>query len=1178
MGGKDHRERLHERSAYLEALVGDSLHKPELVDRLDVSRSTVDRAIRELEQVGFVEKGAGGHTATLAGELAFERYQAYEREVDDLIAATDALEPLSAGTEIAIDALVGSEVTLATESAPYEPRERVAEQLQDAETYRAVLPTLPDLKGVRLLYEHVVTREQPAELVVSPALLETLREEFPVRLPAMADADGFSLFVGDVPEFGVIRTEAEGSATVSVLAFGAGGSLHGLLQNESTRAGDWADHLLAEYRDGATDRTAEFAGGDGDTPADGGVPMATHDTDGALTGGVEPQRVTLEREGFVKVDREFLAGRSVTDPTTAWRAGLDLAEVQAGYAVERTGESDRPLAQEIADRLRAGDHCAVLGPPGSGKSTVCKRVACEWYREGDPVFYRESARGQRFESVDAVVGALERADGQPLVVVEDGIRPEASAVLDAIAALDDDAVVLLDARETEWQEANSRLDAEARAARNEIATVRIPSLSETEYERLVEHVERTTDTAVDIPVDQLQEEIGGGLAAEDTAPSDEMLLLLHRLSRYVDPLSADEASTLEAEVERTLTDLRGESESALRLAVLVSVLNASGVGVREEYLQALAEDIEPAVDRLEGRMLFAGEDGYRTVHESWSTEFLDRLIEVCGEEAAAEMVGQVVSAVLALADEADRSDDSAGPVGTDPREWAESTVEQLFGLGRRAPKLAVLLGETNDSHIRLPDACRRETRLRCAKWRGNAYHLRGDYERARREFEHLLEETTAEDERMATLEDGDVAAELRVDALVGLADAHEMLNDPEAARADADRALALAREQGDSRLVARSQRFVARLQMRAGDLSAAADQFEQALVAAREAGDALSEVRCLLELAAAEDKLDNRAVAREYNETAIERARELGFRKELNRALGDYGLLLLRLGKPDEAEEYFHRSLELCREMGDPEGEGAELGNLGLAAYKRGDYEAAEEYLAAALEIQTAMGNEHKIATTRLKLAETAYLDGDHDVAATEAEEALALCDRLGFERGKIPCRYTLAKVARARGNLETAEQHARRGRELAADVGDRTFEAMGERLLGDVERDRGELDAAETQYRSALGTFESVGEDYYGGRALVSYAELARERGDLSAARDRYERAWQSLVDEGGLREGLEALGQLIELTPGATEAVERCETGLERARDAGFDDVAEQFEKRQETLQAQHDDRTAT
>lgn len=182
-------ELVSQRGEFLEVLIDDQLRKRDLVDELDTSRATVNRAISDLEAAGLVERGSEGHTATLAGRLALERYRAYVRESTAVLTASDVLAPLSPDCALDVDAIAGGDAHVAAEPVPYRPRELVHDSIARADAYRAVLPALAAPRHLRLCYEHVITEENPAALVVSPDLFETLRAEFPRQLPAMAATD-----------------------------------------------------------------------------------------------------------------------------------------------------------------------------------------------------------------------------------------------------------------------------------------------------------------------------------------------------------------------------------------------------------------------------------------------------------------------------------------------------------------------------------------------------------------------------------------------------------------------------------------------------------------------------------------------------------------------------------------------------------------------------------------------------------------------------------------------------------------------------------------------------------------------------------------------------------------------------------------------------------------------------
>jgi len=227
----------------------------DLVEETERSRSTINRAVNELEEAKLIERREDAIAATTAGCLVHDRLRAFLTEFDDIQAARAVLAQLSPDTEIGTELLVGSEAVLGADPTPYRAAERLQEALLEATAYQALVPTLDDPRHVRLLYEHVVTNANPAELVVTPAVFETLREEFSRQLAVMREEAGFTISVGQTPPFGLVLLDRDGSTTVYVVIFDERRRIHGLLVNDNEAAVQWASKRYETHRAAATDPT-----------------------------------------------------------------------------------------------------------------------------------------------------------------------------------------------------------------------------------------------------------------------------------------------------------------------------------------------------------------------------------------------------------------------------------------------------------------------------------------------------------------------------------------------------------------------------------------------------------------------------------------------------------------------------------------------------------------------------------------------------------------------------------------------------------------------------------------------------------------------------------------------------------------------------------------------------------
>ncbi|MFB6217989.1 MAG: tetratricopeptide repeat protein [Halobacteriaceae archaeon] len=1145
----DYIELLEQRLDVLTALEGESLALRDVRDRTDASRSTVTRALRSLDDAGLVRRDDGEYALTTLGRLALDHHREYRRRCDDLAGASAVLARLPPDAPLELEAVVGGEAAVVPDEVPYRSDRRLPGAIEDADRYRGVLPALGDATEFRLLYEHVITDGNPAELVVAPELRSSLAEQFPRRLERLSEAERFGLLVGDTPPFGLVLTETDGATTVTVIAYGDGGGITGVLQNDSDPAVRWAEQLYEEVRAGATP-TAEPGG-----TADGGAETAP------VAAGRDPALpVALQREGFVRLDRSYFVEQEVADPTTAWRTGPDAAEVHTGYAVERTTGDGTALAERLAGRLAEGEDCVLVGPPGSGKSTTARRVACEWYEAGrGPVLYRESGRGAAFESVEALLDAADGVDGHALVVVEDAVRPEARAVFDAAAGAGGGVSFLLDARESEWREPPADSGSIDRAA---FAVESMPRLREGDYERLVERFERTAGVSVDVTADRLAAELP---AADADAPG-EMLLLAHRLALSADPV-VEGPTTLEEDVRRVYERMADAGERALDVATLAATLTAAGIAFGPAHLHAVAgpdehDAVAAAIDELAGRMLFGRTDdgGFRTVHEAWAAEYLATLLDAAGEGAARRRFQRCVSRLLAVADDPDRREraaDAADARGleraaADPSGWADGTVERLFAAGRERPKLVPLFGDGDGPGIELPAACSSVTAADCALWFGQMCLGRGLHDWAETAYGSLPA-------------DGEFGTE----RLLGLARVAEKRGDYAAARQHSEACVAAARDAGDRRAEAAGLNRLATALLRQGEFERAGERYDESIGVARETGDREVESWSLNGLGAVRQRQGAYDRARELYEQSLGIRETVGDRRGEALLHNNLGLLLANRGEFDRARSHLHRSLELKRALGDRAGEAStlnnlgvverdrnrydrageyfeaaleinretgdrrrmasNLGNLGDVARHRGEYDRAEEYHEEALAIERDLGIRDRQATDHNSLGFTAFERGQYDRAREHHEEALAIAREVGYEHGAANARLGLARVAWQQGDYESAREGAERARTMFADAGGGHRETEALRLLGRIAADSGETETARDRLETAARQFEAVGAVIDALDTLEHLATLEAEAGNPRRVREHCERAL-SLVDGADPEYDLDSRREAIE------------------------------------------------
>lgn len=1091
----------------LNRLCQSPAHTRDIIDETGQSRSTVHRAVNELTDLGLVHRVDDGIVATLAGRLVRDQLTAYLDGLDDILTARAVLDPLPVDADIEYDILDGADGVLAKDPAPYRPADRIHEALSEATDCRFLLPTVDESRTVRILYEHVVTHGNSAELVVSEDVFRALRNEFPRRMALLAEVDHFSLLVGEVPPYTLALLDGKsttGEPTATLVVHNDNGGVHGVLVNETELGVAWATTQYEQYRHEATDRVEELT-----ADTDGGMQTANGHTIPTIGQSLP---VSLEQEGFVSVDTSYFQNQPVAKPTTAWRAGLSLTEVHAGYATSRPASetSDPPIDDDvtldsaITDTLVAGGNVALLGPPGSGKSTVCKQVACEWYDAGrGPVIYRESDRGTAFGATDRLHSVCDSAEGHTLAVVEDAVRPDANAVFEVLEELAarDDVSVLLDSREHEWNTYVSES-----AAFSAVDVLHVPPMTLADCERLVDHFERTIDRPVDVPADELWSGVCESAPPSAENAPHEMLRLIYRLSTYAGPLA--EGPTALEESVASLYERVADDEVALSVCVLIHTLNAAGIGVERALLYAGADidefdAVDATIERLEETILFPQGGGrYRTVHEEWSKTFLVHLWE---RDEITRQFGAVVTALLALADDAEKrnaivahlNDDVAMmSIGDEPTAWADETAEAVYAIAEERSGCAPMFGDGANDTIELPSACSDDVVRDRLIWLGQAFLSGSYYARAERSFERISHE-------------GDTNARL-----LGLGSVAHRRGEYQEAVAYHERGISVASEHDNQVAKARHLNGLGLATWRLGSYEQAREYFETCHELARELGNRQLESKANANLGAIAWSQGRYDRAADHFETFLDGARSTGNRHGQAKSLNNLGTIAFHRGAYDRARAQFEKSLTIRRTIGYRSGEASCLNNLGLTAVRQGNTEEAQAFHESALEIAEEINYARERGHSLWGLGVVARKRAEYDVAESFFEQALAVFAETGNQSYRVRTKLERAILAFSRGHVSVADEQAEQLLDTVEDLDERHLRGRCRKLLGRIVAANGDLEEATEHWEAAVTIFGDSNSADLALQTLEHLAEGYIENDDTGAARRWHERATELLED----------------------------------------------------------------
>lgn len=237
---------LEQRIDLLESVRETGKDKRELVERLDCSRSTVDRSIRELESLDLVACSEGEYRPTTFGRLALAEYRDFEERVETLKRLEPALAWLPVEEfDLDFGRLADAEVVVSTPSDPYAPANRHADAAAQADTFRALLPAV-GLNQLEAGRESAVEDGQRQHVVVASDVADQLRRKphYAEKVEEMV-ATGrveISVYDGTIPYFLGVYDE-----TVQVGVEDDDGMPRALIETDAAEVRDWAESTFGEY-------------------------------------------------------------------------------------------------------------------------------------------------------------------------------------------------------------------------------------------------------------------------------------------------------------------------------------------------------------------------------------------------------------------------------------------------------------------------------------------------------------------------------------------------------------------------------------------------------------------------------------------------------------------------------------------------------------------------------------------------------------------------------------------------------------------------------------------------------------------------------------------------------------------------------------------------------------------
>lgn len=235
----------------LRALAAGPRDVRDLRDDLGASRSTVYKAVRQLESARVVASTGDGYALTLFGRLlfrTFERTLAETRTLCETEAVLSTLPPT-----LPIDPSVFADATVVT-PGPYAP-DRPVDELESFVAELGRFRTLTPVARARYLAFATDRLDDPefgGEFVVERSVVEYALSTYPEAFYRIAERDSFTYFetTEEIP-FGLVLP-ASSAAPVGVTLYDRSQQLRAFVRTDDPHAAAWAEETYAEFRAAAT--------------------------------------------------------------------------------------------------------------------------------------------------------------------------------------------------------------------------------------------------------------------------------------------------------------------------------------------------------------------------------------------------------------------------------------------------------------------------------------------------------------------------------------------------------------------------------------------------------------------------------------------------------------------------------------------------------------------------------------------------------------------------------------------------------------------------------------------------------------------------------------------------------------------------------------------------------------
>lgn len=227
------------RAAILEELSDEPLRPTDLCDRIEATRTTVQRILAGFRERTWIEKRDGRYRATVTGQRINEQYQSLRTTVERAEQFAPLAEHLSEfDAPLPPEAFETGEITAASEQGPLAAVERIVEWMEESagghvQTTTPIVARSFNETAARLLEAGEIS----IDMVIDRGVLERSAEEFEAALERGQAHERVSVSVAPEPltDGIVLREDSAG-----VVAYDETNNVRAVLESDADAVVSWA--------------------------------------------------------------------------------------------------------------------------------------------------------------------------------------------------------------------------------------------------------------------------------------------------------------------------------------------------------------------------------------------------------------------------------------------------------------------------------------------------------------------------------------------------------------------------------------------------------------------------------------------------------------------------------------------------------------------------------------------------------------------------------------------------------------------------------------------------------------------------------------------------------------------------------------------------------------------------